>query len=99
MGRTDALDRLATALIFLAATFAFLNGAFMVADPFAWYRSLPNVRFTGPPNQHFLRDIGLAYITCSLLLGYGARYLQGRWLIVALVSSCYSKACYDGFIA
>jgi hypothetical protein len=80
MGKPDGLDRVAQILIALAALVSLANGAFMLWDPFGWYQALPTVKFTGPPNQHFIRDIGLAYLACAVMLGYAARWPNGRWL-------------------
>ncbi|MBX9885074.1 MAG: hypothetical protein K2X68_08895 [Novosphingobium sp.] len=79
MGKPDALERLVQILIALVALMALGNGLFMLGDPYGWYRFIPTVRFTGPPNPHFIRDIGLAYLLTAVMLGYGARYPQGRW--------------------
>jgi hypothetical protein len=83
MGKPDALDRVVQALIGFAAVFAFANGAFMLVDPFGWYQSVQTVKFTGPPNQHFIRDIGLAYLTSALILGFAAVRPPMRWLAAA----------------
>lgn len=80
MGKPDTLDRLAQALIALTALLALGNGAAMLVAPLDWYAMVPTVRFTGPPNQHFIRDIGLAYLSCGVVLGWAARYPAGRWL-------------------
>jgi hypothetical protein len=80
MGKPDALDRLAQILIVFPALLSLVNGGFMVWDPHAWYQLLPTVRHTGAYNQHFIRDIGLAYLTCGVVLGYAARFPSGRWL-------------------
>jgi hypothetical protein len=80
MGKPDALDRLVQILIVLPALFSIANGGFMVGDPRGWYQILPTVQATGAFNQHFIRDIGLAYITCGIMLGHAARYPSGRWL-------------------
>lgn len=80
MGKPDKLDRLAQGFIALAALFALVNGALMLLRPLDWYLQVPTVRFTGPPNPHFIRDIGLAYLTCGVVLAYAARYPSGRWL-------------------
>jgi hypothetical protein len=80
MDKVDRRDRIAQILIALAALAALLNGGFMVVDPFGWYHALPTVKFTGPPNPHFIRDIGLAYLACAVMLGWAARYPAGRWL-------------------
>jgi hypothetical protein len=91
MGKPDTLDRFVQLLIAIAAVFALLNGSFMLADPYGWYQALPTVKFTGPPNQHFIRDIGIAYLTCAILLGYGARYPAGRWM-AALAGGLWMSA-------
>ena len=91
MGKPDTLNRLAQVLIAIAAVFALLNGSFMLWNPFGWYQALPTVKFTGPPNQHFIRDIGIAYLTCAVLLGYAARYPNGRWM-AALAGGLWMSA-------
>lgn len=80
MGKPDAFDRVAQGLIAFAAVVALLNGGFMLYDPYGWYQAVPTVKFTGPPNQHFIRDIGLAYLTCAAMLVWAALYPSGRWL-------------------
>jgi hypothetical protein len=80
MGKADALDRVAQLLVGLAALLALANGAFMLVDPLGWYSFLPTVRFTGPYNAHFVRDIGAAYLACGLMLGWALPDLRGRWL-------------------
>lgn len=83
MGRPDALDRVVQLFIGLAALFALANGLFMLVDPFGWYQTVQTVKFTGPPNQHFIRDIGLAYLTSGLILGFAAVRPPMRWLAAA----------------
>lgn len=80
MGRAGGLDRVAQGLIALVALFALANGAFMLADPFGWYQAVETVKFTGPPNQHFIRDIGIAYAVSGLVLGFAGFNLSMRWL-------------------
>lgn len=91
MGKPDTLDRSVQVLIAIAAIFALLNGSFMLWDPSGWYQALPTVKFTGPPNQHFIRDIGIAYLTCAVLLGYAARNPSGRWM-AALAGGLWMSA-------
>jgi hypothetical protein len=67
-------------LVVLATLFSLAIGLFMLVDPFGWYQALPTVKFTGPPNQHFIRDIGLAYLTCAVLLGFAAVNIRMRWI-------------------
>lgn len=80
MGKPDALDRLVQIMIALVSLFSLVNGGFMVWSPHDWYQSLPTVHATGSFNQHFVRDIGFAYVTCAILLGFAARFPSGRWL-------------------
>lgn len=79
MGKPDRLDRIAQALVALAALFALGNGLIMLADPFGWYDLIGTVKATGPANAHFIRDIGLAYLLSAALLGYAAGHLTLRW--------------------
>lgn len=47
------------------------NGLFMIMAPSAWYAAVPGVSEAGPPNTHFIIDVGLAY------LASGAGFLLG----------------------
>jgi hypothetical protein len=80
MGKPDVLDRLVQIMIALTALFCFGNGGFMVWNPHDWYQSLPTVQATGAYNQHFIRDIGFAYLTCGIMLVFAARFPSGSWL-------------------
>ncbi|WP_219892674.1 hypothetical protein [Aquisediminimonas profunda] len=80
MGKPELPDRLAQVLVALVALFSLGNGAFMLVDPFGWYQAVETVKFTGPPNQHFIRDIGLAYLTCGAILAFAVPNLAMRWL-------------------
>lgn len=74
------LDRVAQGLIAIVAAFSLFNGGFMLVDPFGWYQTVATVKFTGPPNAHFMRDIGLAFVTSGLMLGFAAISLRERWI-------------------
>ena len=53
-----------------------VNGAWMLFSPFSWYTHLPAaVPHTGPFNQHFVRDIGVAYLVAALGFGWCAKHL------------------------
>ena len=42
------------------------NGIWMLADPAGWYTNLPAaVPDTGPLNEHFVRDVGSAFVVMS----------------------------------
>ena len=79
LGKFDALDRIVQLLLLIAAVVAIANGGFMLADPLAWYVFIPTVITTGPPNAHFIRDIGLAYAGSGLILLYAAGHPILRW--------------------
>lgn len=45
-----------------------------------WYVAIPTVITTGPPNQHFIRDIGIALAVCGVILTYASFNIHARWL-------------------
>lgn len=77
--KPDTLDRLVQLLLLVAAVTTIANGVFMLAKPLDWYVFVPTVVTTGPPNAHFIRDIGLAYIGSGLILLYAAANPAARW--------------------
>ncbi|MEQ1725159.1 MAG: hypothetical protein ABL882_04430 [Sphingopyxis sp.] len=79
-GKPDLIDRLVQLLLGLATLVALANGLFMLINPLDWYVFIPTVITTGPPNAHFIRDIGIAYLGCGLLLGYATINPSLRWL-------------------
>ncbi|GAA0466607.1 hypothetical protein GCM10009096_04110 [Parasphingorhabdus litoris] len=79
-GKPDFLDRLAQGLVLLVGIFALLFGLFMIIAPLDWYTAIPTVITTGPPNKHFIRDIGIAYAACGIILLYAGASLHMRWL-------------------
>jgi hypothetical protein len=46
-----------------------LSGIFMLLTPSIWYQTIPGVTETGPFNEHFIRDIGLAFLASGAALG------------------------------
>ncbi|PAL23325.1 hypothetical protein CD928_07235 [Sphingopyxis sp. GW247-27LB] len=66
-------------LLLVAAVTCIANGLFMLARPLDWYVFVPTVVTTGPPNAHFIRDIGLAYLGSGLILLYAAANPIRRW--------------------
>ena len=66
------LDRLGWGLVVLA-TLNLGNGVWMLADPRLWYTELPaGVPDFGPYNEHFVRDLGGAFLAFALALGWAA---------------------------
>ena len=60
------------------------NGVFMFIDPPAWYGAVPGVPDTGPLNLHFVRDIGIAFITAGVALAWSE--LGAGWRVSALAA-------------
>ncbi len=54
------------------------NGIYMLLAPAAWYASIPGVPATGPFNQHFVRDIGAAYMVAGAGLIWFALDFRAR---------------------
>jgi hypothetical protein len=77
--KLDKLDRLAQCLIVLVALGWFANAIFMLWNPLRWYEIVPTATITGPPNHHFIRDIGLAYVGSAAFLGVAVMSLSLRW--------------------
>ncbi|MFA5120256.1 hypothetical protein [Zavarzinia sp.] len=75
-----------TAALVLGLGFA-ANGLFMLAAPADWYLAIPGVIDTGPPNRHFIGDIGGAYLASGLGLG-----LAARWALLAPGASLVAAA-------
>lgn len=94
MGKPDALDRVAQGMVLLAALATFANGLFMLIRPLDWYQAVPNVPLTGPFNEHFVRDIGAAYLAAAAMLGWSVGDLRGRWL--GLVTGALWLALHGG---
>jgi AhpD family alkylhydroperoxidase len=68
-----ALWALIAALLGLALL---VNGVAMTAAPLWWYGFVPGVTATGPFNQHFVNDIGAAYVAAALSLGLAVGRLE-----------------------
>jgi hypothetical protein len=65
-----------------------INGAVMMLGPAWWYPRVPGVIETGPLNEHFVRDIGAAYLACALAMGWALKD-PVRGLGVAVASATF----------
>jgi hypothetical protein len=65
-----------------------INGAVMMLAPAWWYPRVPGVIETGPLNDHFVRDIGAAYLACALAMGWALKD-PARGLGVAVASATF----------
>ena len=70
-------DALFWLLLILAVTSG-ANALWMLGNPASWYHDLPAaVPDTGPFNAHFVRDIGIAFVTVTLAFAWAA--FEPRW--------------------
>ncbi len=65
-----------------------INGAVMMLAPAWWYPRVPGVIETGPFNDHFVRDIGAAYLACALAMGWAVKD-PARGLGAAIASASF----------
>ncbi|MFZ5608155.1 MAG: hypothetical protein ACOY99_00935 [Pseudomonadota bacterium] len=81
------MDRVLVILLWLFVGLSLLNGMEMLVLPRYWYTQTPGVAEAGAFNIHFIRDIGIAFLTASLALGWGLA--RPRWrrpmLLIALI--------------
>jgi len=47
-----------------------LLGAHMLIDPVGWYSATPGVSNEGPMNDHFIRDIGAAFVMVAIAYAF-----------------------------
>lgn len=65
---------------------AFLtNALFMLANPLGWYHAVEGVPDTGPFNPHFVRDIGISFLTAALTTAAAAWWLRLAWPLLCTV--------------
>lgn len=60
-------------MLLILGAFHLLNGVWMIAAPMTWYMAIPGVSLSGPPNHHFIVDIGLIFAASGVGLILGAR--------------------------
>ncbi len=79
-----------TWVLAIAALGNLANAAWMLADPAGWYRGLPAaVPDFGPLNEHFVRDIGAAFLMQGVALLWAAFAPAWRVPLVAPVTLFY----------
>lgn len=61
-------------LIWALVAFYVLTGMYLAVFPHDFYLNAPGARETGPYNMHFMRDVGFAFLTSSVAVGYGIYY-------------------------
>lgn len=61
-------------LIWALVAFYVLTGLYIAVLPHDFYLNAPGAAETGPYNMHFIRDVGFAFLTSSVAIGYGIYY-------------------------
>lgn len=74
------------AILAIVAAAFLANALYMLADPLGWYGAVAGVPDTGPFNPHFVRDIGVAYLTLALATAAAARWLGHALPLLAVVT-------------
>lgn len=59
------------------------NGLWMLVSPASWYTSAPSPAQTGPFNAYFVRDVGIAFLTCAV--AYVLALISNRHRVSLLV--------------
>ncbi len=62
------------------------NALYMLADPLGWYGAVEGVSDTGPFNPHFVRDIGVAYLTTAILAAVSAWSIRHAFALMSAVT-------------
>jgi hypothetical protein len=60
----------------LLALALFVNGVAMIGAPLSWYGFIPGVAAAGLFNEHFVRDIGAAYLAAAVSLAFAVGRLE-----------------------
>lgn len=73
-------------LLLALSVLQLFNGVLMLAAPRLWYGVIPGVTETGPFNSHFIRDIGLGFLSTGCALGIASWYAAIARPLVAVAS-------------
>lgn len=69
--------------------FAILNGAnglWMFFSPETWFFTVPGVIETGSFNQHLVRDVGVAFFTSAVAIGWAAQAPRYAFILMCVAS-------------
>jgi len=69
----------------MAGLFA-VNGAWMLADPGGWFSATPGAEESGPLNIHFVRDVGLAFLSAATASMLAALRPHAAFYLMAVAS-------------
>jgi hypothetical protein len=68
-------------LIWALIAFYLLTGLYIAILPHDFYLNAPGAKETGAYNMHFIRDVGFAFLTSTVAVGYGL-YANNKALMV-----------------
>ena len=71
------------------AFFNALNGVVMIIAPEFWYQITPGASDTGPLNEHFVRDIGIAFVVAGIGLWLGVSQTVGASFVTAVIAMLF----------
>ena len=66
------------AVLWIMALATLANGSVMVLTAQSWWESVPGVVDTGAFNEHFVRDVGAAYLASGIGLAWFAAWPRER---------------------
>ena len=79
--------RAVLAVLGVIAAVATANGLWMLGAPQHWYHNVPaGVPDYGPFNAHFVRDIGIAFVTVGAALGWAAVHSAARYELIGVAA-------------
>ena len=61
-------DRRKPIVLWTLGIIAAANGVWMLAEPAAWFATIPGVTNTGPFNVHLFCDVGCTYLTMAVAM-------------------------------
>jgi hypothetical protein len=81
---------LTTATLAVIAFGSLANAVWMLLAPLHWHANLPaQVPDFGPPNAHFIRDVGCAYLGTGVALAWAVFTPRLRFPLAAVVTLFY----------
>ena len=61
-------------LVYLFAVYYFITGVLILLAPMQFYNNVPGLSAMGPFNMHFIIDVALVFIACSVAIFWGAKH-------------------------
>jgi hypothetical protein len=78
--KSPPVDRVSRAVLWLIFTLWIITGAAIFLFPKTFYDVTPGVTLFGPFNIHFIRDVGLVYLSSGLIGLWGIKRDQAQQL-------------------